>query len=156
ARDRRARGMAGLELRPMSGSPRSAAMADAGTRLDERQRQAVAAAPGPLLVLAGAGSGKTRVLTERAAALASGALAPEAVLVITFTNRAADELRLRLAALLGDARAGRMTVGTFHAVCHRMLRRHAHRAGRTPAFSVYDSHASLRLIAEALAQEDAA
>ena len=125
------------------------------TALDERQREAVDAPAGPLLILAGAGSGKTRVLTERAAALARGELAPETVLVITFTNRAADELRVRLAALLGEAKAGRMTVGTFHAVCHRMLRRHARRAGRSPAFSVYDSHASLRLIAQARADEQA-
>ena len=132
--------------------------AAAGSRagLDERQRAAVEAPPGPLLVLAGAGSGKTRVLTERAALLARRDLAPEQVLVITFTNRAADELRTRLATRLGETGAARMTVGTFHAVCHRMLRRHARRAGRTPAFSVYDQSASHRLIARALAELDAA
>jgi DNA helicase II / ATP-dependent DNA helicase PcrA len=134
----------------------SATAAGPRAALDVRQRQAVQAPPGPLLILAGAGSGKTHVLTERAAALARGELAPEAVLVITFTNRAADELRARLAALVGEAVAGRMTVGTFHAVCHRMLRRHARRVQRSPAFSVYDSHASLRLIAQALADERAA
>jgi DNA helicase-2/ATP-dependent DNA helicase PcrA len=90
-------------------------------------------------VLAGAGSGKTRVLTERAAALVARHGQPaETLLVITFTNRAADELRSRLESLVGEA-AGRMTIGTFHAVCHRMLRAHAAKAGRSPRFSVYDA-----------------
>jgi DNA helicase II / ATP-dependent DNA helicase PcrA len=126
-------------------------LAGPGVALDARQAEAVSAPPGPLLVLAGAGSGKTRVLTERAAALASGELAPEVVLVITFTNRAADELRERLCALVGERPALRMTIGTFHAVCHRMVRRHARRAGRTPVFSVYDQSASRRLVRRALA-----
>jgi DNA helicase-2/ATP-dependent DNA helicase PcrA len=123
--------------------------------LDRRQLDAVEAPPGPLLVLAGAGSGKTRVLTERAAALARGTLTPEAVLVITFTNRASEELRTRLTTLLGEGPARRMTVGTFHSVCHRMLRRHPGRVGRSAAFSVYDGSASRRLIAQALADLDA-
>ncbi len=122
--------------------------------LDERQRAVVSAPPGPLLVLAGAGAGKTRVLTERAAALARRQGA-EAVLAITFTNRAAEELRTRLSGLIGQGAGERMTVGTFHAVCHRMLRRHARRAGRTPAFSVYDAQASRRLLAHALDEEGA-
>ncbi|MCA1699408.1 MAG: UvrD-helicase domain-containing protein, partial [Actinobacteria bacterium] len=100
------------------------------------------------------GSGKTRVLTERAAALARQQGA-EAVLAITFTNRAAQELRTRLAALLGQGAGEQMTVGTFHAICHRMLRRHARRAGRTPAFSVYDAQASRKLLAQALDEEGA-
>jgi DNA helicase II / ATP-dependent DNA helicase PcrA len=128
----------------------------ARSALDPHQAEAVAAGPGPLLVLAGAGSGKTRVLTERAAALASGTLTPETLLVITFTNRAAEELRMRLTALLGVDMAQRMTVGTFHAVCHRMLRRHPERVGRSAAFSVYDGSASRRLLAQALAELDAA
>jgi DNA helicase II / ATP-dependent DNA helicase PcrA len=118
--------------------------------LDARQAEAVAAPPGPLLVLAGAGSGKTRVLTGRAAALEARHDQPaETVLVITFTNRAAAELRGRLAVLLGPD-AERMTVGTFHAVCHRLLRAHAERAGRSPRFSIYDGQASRRLVARAL------
>ena len=124
------------------------------TALDERQAEAVCAPPGPLLVLAGAGAGKTRVLTERAAALARSQGA-EAVLAITFTNRAAQELRTRLSALLGQGAGERMTVGTFHAICHRMLRRHSRRAGRTPGFSVYDAQASRRLLAQALEEEGA-
>jgi DNA helicase-2/ATP-dependent DNA helicase PcrA len=136
--------MFGRELRPA-----------AEAVLDPRQAAAVSAPPGPLLVLAGAGSGKTRVLTERAAALARGALTPEAVLVITFTNRASEELQTRLTDLLGEAHARRMTVGTFHSVCHRMLRRHPGRVGRSAAFSVYDGSASRRLIGQALAELDA-
>jgi DNA helicase-2/ATP-dependent DNA helicase PcrA len=119
----------------------------AAAALDERQLEAVRAGPGPLLVLAGAGSGKTRVLTRRTAELVSaGGVPAEALLVITFTNRAADELRQRLRALVGERPALRMTIGTFHAVCHRLVRRHARRAGRTPVFSVYDQAASRRLV----------
>lgn len=122
--------------------------------LDEHQRAVVCAPPGPLLVLAGAGAGKTRVLTERAAALARRQ-GTGAVLAITFTNRAAQELRTRLSGLIGQGEGEQVTVGTFHAICHRMLRSHAHRAGRTPAFSVYDAQASRRLLAQALEQEGA-
>ena len=130
--------------------PDQRALAASRPALDARQAEAVAAPPGPLLVLAGAGSGKTRVLTERAAALVARHGQPaETLLVITFTNRAADELRGRLESLVGEA-AGRMTIGTFHAVCHRMLRAHAQRAGRSPRFSVYDGQQSRRLIAAAL------
>jgi DNA helicase II / ATP-dependent DNA helicase PcrA len=82
--------------------PDRRALAASGPALDARQAEAVAAPPGPLLVLAGAGSGKTRVLTERAAALVAGHGQPaETLLVITFTNRAADELRGRLESLVG-------------------------------------------------------
>ena len=133
--------------------PNERALTGSLPALDARQAEAVRAPPGPLLVLAGAGSGKTRVVTERAAALA-GQGGAEAVLAITFTNRAAEELRARLAGLIGQ-HAEQMTVGTFHAVCHRMLRRHARRAGRTPAFSVYDAQASRKLLAEALEQAGA-
>jgi DNA helicase II / ATP-dependent DNA helicase PcrA len=127
------------------------ALAASGMALDERQAKAVRAPPGPLLVLAGAGSGKTRVLTERAAAMVEGHGLPAAApLVITFTNRAAAELRARLAALIGEAASERMTIGTFHAVCHRLLRAHAGRVGRSQRFSVYDAQTSRRLIAETL------
>ena len=118
--------------------------------LDASQAEAVTAPPGPLLVLAGAGSGKTRVLTERAAVFVAGDGVPaETLLVLTFTNRAAEELRGRLELLVGRA-ARRMTIGTFHAICHRMLRAHAERVGRTARFSVYDAQQSRRLIAQAL------
>nr|MBA2257177.1 UvrD-helicase domain-containing protein [Thermoleophilaceae bacterium] len=122
--------------------------------LDECQREAVTSPPGPLLVVAGAGSGKTRVLTERAAWLCEQDLVgAEAVLVITFTNRAAAELRRRLGALVGHGRARQMTVGTIHAACHGMVRRHARRAGRTPRFSIYDPSEARRLVTQALSDE---
>jgi DNA helicase II / ATP-dependent DNA helicase PcrA len=132
--------------------PDTRALAASVKALDARQAEAVAAPPGPLLVLMGAGSGKTRVLTERAAALVARHGQPaEALLVITFTNRAADELSSRLRRLVGND-AERMTIGTFHALGHRLLRAHAHRAGRSQRFSIYDGQASRRLIARALAE----
>jgi DNA helicase-2/ATP-dependent DNA helicase PcrA len=101
---------------------------------------------GPLLVVAGAGSGKTRVLTRRVAhLLASGDAAPWEILAITFTNKAADEMRRRVAELVG-ARAERMWVSTFHSACLRMLRAHAGRLGYDSAFTVYDESDSRRLI----------
>jgi len=120
--------------------------------LDPHQRAAVVARAGPLLVAAGAGSGKTLVLTRRIAHLiAADGLAPEHVLAIAFTNRAARELKTRVAALVGEAAARRAAVATFHAACHRFLvRPHAERLGRSAAFSIYDGHDSQRLLAEAL------
>jgi DNA helicase-2/ATP-dependent DNA helicase PcrA len=101
---------------------------------------------GPLLVVAGAGSGKTRVLTRRIAhLLASGDAAPWEILAITFTNKAADEMRRRVVELVG-ARADRMWVSTFHSACLRMLRVHGGRIGYDSAFTVYDESDSRRLI----------
>ncbi|MCP9491557.1 MAG: UvrD-helicase domain-containing protein [Solirubrobacteraceae bacterium MAG38_C4-C5] len=120
------------------------------TGLDARQREAVQAPGGPLLILAGAGSGKTRVLTERAATLARAIQDTAAVLAITFTNAAAEELRARLARLLGDGAHERVTVGTFHAICHRMVRAHPEQIGRSPQFTIYDADQSRRVIAAVL------
>ena len=94
-------------------------------RLNHEQRAAVEAVDGPLLVLAGAGTGKTRVLTTRFAhILLSGRAAPGQVLAVTFTNKAAREMRERVGAILGRPVEG-LWLGTFHALCARMLRRHA-------------------------------
>jgi DNA helicase-2/ATP-dependent DNA helicase PcrA len=118
--------------------------------LDDEQRAAVRAAPGPLLILAGPGAGKTRTLTHRLAHLvATRAVAAREVLCITFTNRAATELAERVAVLLGPEAARAVTLGTFHAVCHRMVRAHPERLGRSAAFSIYDSADSRRLCTEA-------
>ena len=117
--------------------------------LDARQREAVQAPGGPLLILAGAGSGKTRVLTQRAAALVARNSAGAGVLVITFTNRATEELRARLGALVGAA-SERVTVGTFHAVCHRLVRAHPEQIGRSPQFTIYDAGQTRRVIAAVL------
>ncbi len=99
-----------------------------------------------MLVVAGAGSGKTRVLTRRIAhLLATGDVAPWEILAITFTNKAAGEMRSRVVDLVGP-RAERMWVSTFHSACLRMLRAHAERVGYQPGFSVYDDGDSRRLI----------
>jgi DNA helicase-2/ATP-dependent DNA helicase PcrA len=114
--------------------------------LNAEQRRAVEYRDGPLLVLAGAGSGKTRVLTTRVAHLVSAhGVRPERILAVTFTNRAAGEMRRRVAALLGREPAG-LWIGTFHSLCARLLRREAHRLGFTPQFSIYDEDDRLALI----------
>lgn len=118
--------------------------------LNDAQREAVIAPPGPLLVLAGPGTGKTRMLAHRVAyALARERVAPGEVLALTFTNRAARELGERAAQLLDQGEAG-ATVGTFHAIAHRLLRANAHAIGRTSRFSVYDQTAARTLLAEAV------
>jgi DNA helicase-2/ATP-dependent DNA helicase PcrA len=106
--------------------------------LNAAQRDAVLHAEGPLLVLAGAGSGKTRVLTARIARLiAHHRVDPSRILAVTFTNKAAGEMRERIAALLGAEPAG-MWAGTFHAIGARILRVHAALVGRTSGFTIYD------------------
>ncbi|MGD2051598.1 MAG: UvrD-helicase domain-containing protein, partial [Acidimicrobiia bacterium] len=114
--------------------------------LNPAQREAVAAVDGPMLVLAGAGSGKTRVLTRRIAHLIRDRdVSPYAILAITFTNKAAQEMKDRVAALVGPV-AHNMWVSTFHSACSRILRREAHRLGYRSAFSIYDQADSLRLV----------
>jgi len=114
--------------------------------LNGPQRRAVTHRGGPLLVVAGAGSGKTRVLTHRVAHLiASGDATPWEILAITFTNKAADEMRERLVRLVGPV-AGRMWVSTFHAACVRILRAHADRLGYRRSFTIYDDADSRRLV----------
>lgn len=114
--------------------------------LTEPQRIAVEHRGGPLLVVAGAGSGKTRVLTRRVAhLLATGDAAPWQILAITFTNKAADEMRYRVAELVGR-RAERMWVSTFHSACLRILRQYAPKLGYRPSFTIYDETDSRRLI----------
>ncbi len=114
--------------------------------LNEPQQEAVRHGEGPLLVLAGAGSGKTRVLTHRIAyLLATDAARPGEILAITFTNKAANEMRERVETLVGrSARA--MWVTTFHSACARMLRADAERLGYSRGFTIYDESDSLRML----------
>jgi DNA helicase-2/ATP-dependent DNA helicase PcrA len=118
--------------------------------LNEPQREAVRHGEGPLLVLAGAGSGKTRVLTRRVAyLLATETARPGEILAITFTNKAAAEMRERVEALVGrSARA--MWVTTFHSACARMLRADAERLGYSRGFTIYDESDSLRMLKRCL------
>jgi DNA helicase-2/ATP-dependent DNA helicase PcrA len=114
--------------------------------LNPAQRQAVAVVDGPLLVVAGAGSGKTRVLTRRVAHLIRDHnVSPFAILAITFTNKAAAEMKDRVGGLVGSV-ARDMWVSTFHSACSRILRREIHHLGYRSAFSIYDSADSLRLV----------
>ena len=114
--------------------------------LNDRQREAVTHAGSPLLILAGAGSGKTRVLTHRIAyLLATGRARAGEILAITFTNKAAAEMRERAGALVGDD-ARRMWVSTFHSACVRLLRYEHEVAGLSSSFTIYDAQDSQRLI----------
>ncbi|MFO7300178.1 MAG: DNA helicase PcrA [Actinomycetes bacterium] len=123
--------------------------------LNPSQREAVAATEGPVLVVAGAGSGKTRVLTYRIAHLIRDHMVPpDGILAITFTNKAADEMKERVAHLVGGGVSKRMWVSTFHSACVRILRREASRLGYRSGFSIYDESDSLRLIKTVLRDLD--
>jgi DNA helicase-2/ATP-dependent DNA helicase PcrA len=114
--------------------------------LNPSQRHAVAATDGPVLVVAGAGSGKTRVLTHRIAYLVRDlGVSPYSILAITFTNKAANEMKERVANLVGRIAEG-MWVSTFHSACVRILRREAPRLGYRSSFSIYDDADSVRLV----------
>ena len=117
------------------------------TQLNPDQRDAVEYVGGPLLIVAGAGSGKTRVLTHRVAHLIASGVHPMNILAITFTNKAADEMRARVKSLVGEV-ADRMWVSTFHAACVRILRMTADKIGYTKNFTIYDSSDSQRLIGQ--------
>ena len=118
--------------------------------LNPEQREAVLHIDGPLLILAGAGSGKTRVITSRIAYLiGDGHAGPENVLAVTFTNKAAEEMRGRVEALLGS-NCGRMWVSTFHSLCARFLRREAPAIGLSRDFVIYDSSDQLSVVKQAL------
>ena len=105
--------------------------------LNSEQRKAVHAGPGPVLVLAGPGSGKTRVLTQRVTYLISEGLLPHRLLAVTFTNRAAKEMRSRIESQI-DANFQVRNVGTFHSLCARLLRQESENAARSKDFDIYD------------------
>jgi DNA helicase II / ATP-dependent DNA helicase PcrA len=122
--------------------------------LNDAQREAVTSPVGPVLVLAGAGSGKTRVLTHRIAWLIQVERAsPYSVLAVTFTNKAAGEMRGRIESLLGGPTGG-LWVGTFHGIAHRLLRLHYREAGLPQGFQILDSEDQARLIRKMLKAQD--
>ncbi len=123
--------------------------------LNDQQREAVKAQDGPILVLAGPGSGKTRVLTQRAAFLIQErGIAPYHIVAVTFTNKAAREMRERLATLLGEPRVADLTLGTFHATCARWLRRDGPHVGLERDFVIYDTSDQESLVKQAIRDLD--
>src|SRR6266545_4494856 len=129
--------------------------ADLLSSLNQAQQQAVQAIDGPVLVLAGPGSGKTRVLTHRIAYLIGEAgVDPHNIIAVTFTNKAAREMKERLDALLGSGKAAALTVGTFHSICTRFLRRDIVHLGRERDFAIYDADDQQRVMRRVLKDLD--
>jgi DNA helicase-2/ATP-dependent DNA helicase PcrA len=146
---------------PSAGGLAARAMAASGRRLsyldglNAEQRQAVETLDGPVLVLSGAGTGKTRVLTTRIAHIIATARAyPSQILAVTFTNKAAREMRHRVGLLLGEVAEGMPWLGTFHAVATKMLRRHAELAGLRSDFTILDTDDQIRLMKQVIAAEN--
>ncbi|MCS7011543.1 MAG: UvrD-helicase domain-containing protein, partial [Anaerolineales bacterium] len=121
------------------------------TQLNPQQRQAVTAGAGPVLVLAGPGSGKTRVLTQRIAYLIAGqGVRPWQILAVTFTNKAAREMENRVSSLLGSLTTDGLWLGTFHAICARILRREADYLPFDSNYVIFDTEDQERLIKAAI------
>lgn len=119
--------------------------------LSDSQKEAVLHGEGPLLVTAGAGSGKTRTLTERVIHLINSGVSPERIVAITFTNKAADEMRYRITkGVAGIKKKGSPYIGTFHAFCARILRKEAKAVGRDYNFAIFDDDDSLRVVKKAI------
>ena len=151
-----------LSLKPLD-APASqgiAARARAGALryldgLNAEQREAIEAIDGPLLVLAGAGTGKTRVLTTKIAhILAQGRARAHEILAVTFTNKAAREMKERVGALAGPVAEGMPWLGTFHAISTKILRRHAELVGLKPGFTILDTDDQIRLLKQVLQAEN--
>jgi len=121
--------------------------------LNEAQFEAVTTLEGPLMVLAGAGSGKTRVLTMRIAHLITNLVDPFNILALTFTNKAAKEMKVRIAKVVGDSEARSLWMGTFHSVFARILRSEADKLGYPSNFTIYDSQDSVRLISAIIKEQ---
>src|SRR5437588_7917513 len=119
------------------------------------QRLAVETLEGPVLVLAGAGTGKTRVLTTRVAhILATGRARPSEILAVTFTNKAAREMKARVGAMVGQIVEGMPWLGTFHSIGVKILRRHAELVGLKPDFTILDQDDQIRLLKQLLQAEN--
>ena len=120
--------------------------------LNPEQRAAVEALNGPVLMLAGAGTGKTKALTTRIVHLLNtGTARPNEILAVTFTNKAAREMKTRVGRMLGEAVEGMPWLGTFHSICVKLLRRHAELAGLKPNFTILDTDDQLRLLRQLVA-----
>ncbi|MDN2567528.1 UvrD-helicase domain-containing protein [Aquibium sp. A9E412] len=142
----------GIAARAMAARQRSAPDYLAG--LNPEQRQAVETTEGPVLVLAGAGTGKTRVLTTRIAhILATGRAFPGQILAVTFTNKAAREMKARVGVLVGQAVEGMPWLGTFHSIGVKLLRRHAELAGLRSDFTILDTDDQIRLLKQLIQAE---
>src|SRR5499426_4818431 len=144
---------------PASGGIAARAMArgepDYLRGLNPEQRAAVETTEGPVLVLAGAGTGKTRVLTTRLAhVLATRRAWPSQILAVTFTNKAAREMKQRIGALIGGTVEGMQWLGTFHSIGARILRRHAELAGLKSNFTILDQDDQLRLVKQVIEAEN--
>src|SRR5882762_11510590 len=147
------------EHQPAAGGIAARARATAApqylTGLNPEQRDAVVTLDGPVLVLAGAGTGKTRVLTTRIAhILATGRARPGEILAVTFTNKAAREMKVRVGAMVGGVVEGMPWLGTFHSIGARILRRHAELVGLKPDFTILDVDDQVRLIKQLIVAEN--
>src|SRR6476620_7745538 len=119
--------------------------------LNPQQHEAVQTTEGPVLILAGAGSGKTRVITYRVAHLIENQnIRPESLLAVTFTNKAADQMKFRVRNLLRAARSGDPLISTFHSLCVRILRREIEALSYTRDFTIYDESDQLQVIKAAM------
>jgi len=139
----------------MPRAPGAAAAGDYLNGLNPEQKDAVVSTEGPLLVLAGAGTGKTRVLTCRLAHILQNRLAfPSQILSVTFTNKAAREMRHRVGTLIGDAVEGLPWLGTFHSIAAKILRIHAELVGLKSSFTILDTDDQIRLLKQVIKAEN--
>lgn len=120
--------------------------------LNPEQKKAVECLEGPMLIVAGAGSGKTRVLTSRIANLIAHGVKPESILALTFTKKAAGEMKERIALMVGERQARRLWMGTFHSVFIRFLREYADVIGFPQNFTIYDTTDSVSCIKHCIKQ----
>jgi DNA helicase-2/ATP-dependent DNA helicase PcrA len=120
---------------------------DLSRLLNPQQLEAVQATEGPVLILAGAGSGKTRVITYRVVHLIEGiGIRPDSILAVTFTNKAADQMKFRVRNLLQGSRTGDPLISTFHSFCVRLLRREIHELGYSRDFTIYDDTDQMQVV----------